>query len=180
MKKAIIFLAVTTLLIFSNSGVSTTKAWVEIGGECTNPTTTLSITAAPSGRSSDISFNKDELHVDTNTCFTMKLINKAPNKAHRFVIYSTDHFEGVDIRLKNNTAGPNGDGVEQTNVMSPSHATTLTYFCSSVGHMAAGMKGELIVGNPDGGFLPGFQFSTIFVSLITGIFTLPYLRKRKT
>lgn len=167
------------MLLITLLGLTTTKAWVEIGDECSNPTTTLSITAAPSGRSSDISFNKDELHVDTNTCFTMKLINKAPDKSHRFVIYSTDNFAGVDIRVKNNTSGPNGDGVEQTNVMSPSSATRLTFFCSSVGHMAAGMKGELVVGNPDSNFLPGFEFSTIIVTLLAGFFALPILRKRK-
>jgi hypothetical protein len=40
------------------------------------------------------------------------------------------------------------------------------------------MVGELVVGNPGGGFLPGFQFSTIIITLLAGVITLPILRKK--
>lgn len=179
MRKTFIFLAVTALLMFSNPGITATQAHVEVGGDCNNPTTTLSITAAPNGQDSDVSFDKSQLKVDTNTCFTMKFTNKAPTQAHSFWIAKSDNFGGIHIHLMNSTDGPNGDGVDQTNVMSPSSDTTLTFDCEVPGHKAAGMVGELVVGNPSsGGFLPGFQFSTIIVSLLAGVIALPILKKR--
>jgi uncharacterized cupredoxin-like copper-binding protein len=181
MRKLFIFLALTGMLLMSHPlFTATTTAKVEQGGDCSNPTTTLTITAAPAGQDSDVSFDKSQLKVDPNVCFTMKFVNKAPTQTHSFVIDKTSDFGGVAISLDNNTAGPNGDGIDQTNVMSPSSATTLTFYCDEPGHKAAGMVGELVVGNPsNGGFLPGFQFTTIVVTLLVGVFALPIIRKKK-
>jgi uncharacterized cupredoxin-like copper-binding protein len=181
MRKLFIFLALTGMLLMSHPMFSaTTTAHVEVGGDCSNPTTTLTITAAPSGQDSDVSFDKTQLKVDPSTCFTMKFINKAPSQEHSFVIDSTSDFGGVHIHLMNSTDGPNGDGVDQTDVMSPSSDTTLTFYCGVAGHKEAGMVGELVVGNPSsGGFLPGFQFTTIMVTLLAGVIALPILKKRK-
>jgi hypothetical protein len=109
----------------------------------------------------------------------MKFINKAPTQAHSFWIAKSDTFGGIHIHLMNSTDGPNGDGVDQTNVMSPSSDTTLTFDCEVTGHKAAGMVGELVVGSPGGGFLPGFQFTTIMVTLLAGVIARPILKKNQ-
>ena len=66
-----------------------TEAKVNVGDHCDNPTTTLSITAAPSGQDSDVSFNKDSFTAPTGKCFMMKFTNKAPSQEHNFVFDKT-------------------------------------------------------------------------------------------
>jgi len=178
MKRKYISLFVILLFLFSVQSLATrTQAHVEVGGQCDNPTTTRSITAAPSGQDSDVSFNKDSLQVPTGVCFKMTFTNMAPSQEHSFVIDASGSFEGVHIHLMNATDGPNGNGTQSTNLQAPDSAMELTFYCGVTGHKAAGMKGIFTFGSSNSG-TPGFTFGTAIIGLLSAFVALPVLRKK--
>jgi len=162
----------TTILLLAHP--TYTRAHVEVGGDCNNPTTTRSITAAPSGKDDDISFNKDQINVPVNTCVHMIFYNDAPTQAHSFWIYNTSDFGGIHIHLHNSTDGPYNNGTDMTNIMTPSTDMVLNYTCAVDAHASIGMKGKFIVGNPEtsssqtssNNGMPGFTIPTLMISLM--------------
>jgi len=178
LKRKYISIGVILLFVLSVQSIATqTQAHIEEGGDCENPTTSISITAAPSGQDSDVSFSTDELSAPTDTCVKVIFTNKAPSTQHSFVIDSTSDFGGVHIHLMNNTSGFNGNGTEWTNVMTPSSATELTFYCGVTGHKAAGMEGTLIVGS-SGDTAPGFTFATALLGVLAAFLAVPIFRKK--
>ena len=111
----------------------------------------------------------------------MFMFKNTQDVEHDFTILK-DGDEWAHLHLDNsldNTTGPS-PGLRVIHLQMPDEDVTFKYVCTVTGHEAAGMKGDLVVG--DGSSeddAPGFGFVSAFAGIIALFALTPILRRKK-
>jgi uncharacterized cupredoxin-like copper-binding protein len=146
--------------------------------ECHDPTETVMINT----HEGDLAFDKSEIKVTKGACVMFMFMN-TQDQPHDFTIIKEDGHEWAHLHLDNsvdNSSGQ-GEGRRMIHLQMPDEDITLKYVCTVSGHEAAGMKGELVVGEgspeEDEGLLPGFGVYTTIITLFALFIAVPRIRR---
>ena len=167
MKKITYAIFLSTLVIFySIAGLTITPT---VAQSCSSAVATYEIESAGGGQ---FAYNLDTITVGKGTCVTLKFKN-VDTIFHDFKVDNTTDFAGFDINVEAETTG-------EITILMPDVVKDFEFYCSVLGHRAAGMTGTLKVVESTATSSPS-NFSTL--SLILGLFAIvvavPLVRKFK-
>ncbi len=128
------------LVVFAGFNLLTTHAQTlpTPGVQCSTPTEFVTIKAIPS-----VKYDTSIITVSKNTCVSINFVNEDV-LTHDFTIDGVSGENGIEQVYIHLEFGVSSS--ESFNVTTPNTDVTFEFYCWQVGHKAAGMVGDFIVG----------------------------------